>query len=113
MSAARIGKITMKNGGAEIRLIRQERKDEGGAENWQGRIVTCARNIADYSEPGSELCGFVVLGLYSDGANAIGWRYDGKRSPIPRALLPAYVAEVIRTDLVTQVEAVEVFNRSR
>ncbi len=111
MTHARIGRIRMKNGGAEVRLIRNEKKDDGGKENWCGDIVRCARKCAEYSVPDSELVGFVVIGLYSDGCSSVGWRYDPKRSPIPRALLPTYVAEVIRRDLVTHPEAVETFNR--
>lgn len=110
MSAARIGRIRMKNGGAEVRLIRQETPNPDG-ENWRGDIVRCARNIAGHSKPGSELVGFVVLGLFADGATSIGWRYDYERAMVPRAVLPAWIAEVIRRDLITHPEAVETFNR--
>jgi len=111
MGLARIGKVRMKSGGAEVRLIRQERTDAGGTENWRGDILRCAKKCVEYSEPGSELVGFVVLGLYSDGASSVGWRHDPARAVIPRALLPAYVEEIIRRDLVTHPEAVETFNR--
>ena len=111
MAAARIGRIRMKAGGAEVRVIHQERKDDSGKENWRGQIIEGARRIANFSEADSELVGYFVIGLYSDGSSSTGWRYDAKRSPIPRALMPSYVAELIRRDMVTQVEAVEVFNR--
>lgn len=111
MAAARIGRIRLKSGGAEVRLIRQETPDPGD-ENWRGKIIEAARAISGFDEPGSELVGYVVVGLFSDGACSTGWRYDAKRSPIPRALMPAYVAEIIRRDVVTHVEAVETVNRA-
>lgn len=114
MSAARIGKITMKNGGAEDRLIRQALPN--GKENYRGVILEHARTMADQSDPGSTLIGFVMVGLYSDGKSSMGCRYDPKTSPIPTALFPAYIAEIIRRDLITATEAesvaCDVFNRS-
>lgn len=43
MSAARIGKITMKAGGAEVRVIRQETPNAGDS-NWRGEIIKHARH---------------------------------------------------------------------
>lgn len=111
MGLARIGKIKLKAGGAEVRVLHRDSPNLNG-ENWQGEVVKSARAVAGFDEPGSELVGFVVLGLYSDGRTSIGWRYDGNRSPIPRAMLPAYVAEVIRRDIITQTEACDVVNRA-
>lgn len=50
----------------------------------------------------------MVLGFFSDGSVSSGFRWNNKRSPIPRSLMPAYVAEVVRRDLVTSPEAEEV-----
>lgn len=116
MAHARIGRIRMKDGGAEVRVLRQERTDpgiNGGMENWRGDIERCARNCVGYARPDSPLVGFVVVGLFGDGMVSMGWRHDADRSPIPRSLLPAYVAEQIRRDLVTHVETVETYNRLR
>jgi hypothetical protein len=68
------------------------------------------------SWPSCSLVGFCVIGLFSDGAASVGLRWDKKRSPIPTALMPQYIAEVIRRDLITAPEAEEqachVVNRS-
>lgn len=112
MSAARIGKIRMKAGGAEVRLIRQETQDADGSENWRGRILSSARAMADFSEPDRELVGYFVMGMFSDGSVSTGWRYDPARSPLPRALMPAYVAEVVRQDMITEPEACDAVNRA-
>lgn len=112
MGAARIGKIRMKAGGAEVRVLRRDLPNNQGTENYSGKIIECARNIAGYGQPGSELTGFVVLGLYADGATSIGWRYDATASVVPRAMLPGWVSEVLRRDIITHVEAAETYNRA-
>lgn len=112
MGLARIGKIRLKAGGAEVRILRRDTPDDDGRENWRGKIVDNARGIASYSQPDSELVGYFVMGLFSDGSSSVAFRYDPKRSPIPRALLPAYIAEVLRRDMITYGEAVEVVNRT-
>lgn len=99
MSAAKIGKVRLK-GGAELRIIDRVAKDPGG-ENWRGKIVDNARKIAGYDEEDARLVGYFIMGLYSDGTHATAFRYDAKRSPIPRRLLPGYVAEVLREDMIT------------
>lgn len=110
MAAARIGKVRMKEGGTEVRVLQSQRTDPGD-ENYLGEVVKSARKIAEFSEPGSELCGFVVLGLYTDGAHSLGYRYDEVRCAIPAALLPSLVAELIRRDIVTKGQFNAMFER--
>lgn len=113
MSQARIGRIRMKAGGAEVRVIRREAPNYNG-ENYEGKIIEHARNTAAYSTPGRELVGYFILGIYSDRTATTSWRNDPDRSPIPRKLLPAYVAELMRESMITGPkavnEAVDVFN---
>lgn len=104
MSAARIGKIKLKSGGAEVRVLHRDAPNLNG-DNWRGDIVRHAREIAGLGSPGSDLVGFVVIGLFSDGCSSLGYAWDKDRVPVPRTLLPAYVAEVIRRDLITSNEA--------
>jgi len=111
LSAARIGRIRMKTGGAEVRVLRNERKDADGRENWCGEVVRSAKAVASFSEPGAELCGFVVIGLYTDGMHSMGYRLDEKRSVVPGPLLPSYVAELIRQDIVTRRKFDDMFER--
>jgi hypothetical protein len=114
MAAARIGRVRLKSGGTEVRVLRNPLPNDG--ENWRGKVVQHARKVGEYDEPGSVLVGFCVIGLFSDGAASVGLRWDKKRSPIPTALMPQYIAEVIRRDLITAPEAEEqachVVNRS-
>lgn len=112
----RIGKIRMKAGGAEVRVLDRS-ADAANGENWRGMLVRHARDIASYEREDSRLVGFVVIGLFSDGGHSLGFRYDPESSLIPRRLLPAYIEELIRADMVTRPlsndEAVEVFNNQR
>jgi hypothetical protein len=97
----------MKGGGAEIRVLDRARPNLNG-ENWRGKIVESARNIGESGDAGSELVGYVMVGMFSDGTSMVGFAYDAARSPIPRALMPSWVAEVIRRDFITSVEAEDV-----
>lgn len=102
----------MKAGGAELRVLHRPTPDFNGAENWCGKVIEAARSVADYSEPGSELCGYVMLGLYTDGMHSFGYRFDETRSRIPRVLLPALVAELVRRDVVTKGKFEDMFERT-
>lgn len=102
MSQARIGKIRMKAGGAEVRVLHRPQGDQSA------KIIRHAHVIAKMSEPGSELVGFVTIGLFNDGKTSVGCHYDPKTGVVPRAMLPAFVAEIIRRDLITAAEAEEV-----
>ncbi len=106
MAHARIGRVRMKSGGAEVRVFHSPVGPDG--QNWRGKIVEHARKVAEFDEPGSLLVGFCVIGLFSNGTASVGFRYDPNSSPIPRLLLPAYIAELLRRDMVTTPEAEEV-----
>lgn len=99
----------MKNGGAEVRLIRND-KMAAGDEDYRGTILRHARMVADKDEPGSELISCVTIGLFSDGSASVGFRYDPKTCPVPRSLFPTWVAEILRRDMVTDDQARDVFN---
>lgn len=96
MSAARIGKITLKAGGAEVRVLRQALPNDG--ENYRGLLMHHARSMTEDSE---ELIGFVVVGLYASGTYRSGIRVDPE-AVIGRTLLPAYVAEVVRRGVLME-----------
>lgn len=97
---AKIGRVRLKSGGAGLHILDRKTDDPGG-ENWCGKIVENARKMAGYDEEGARLVGYFIMGLYSDGTHSSAFRYDAKRSPIPRRLLPGYVAEVLREDMIT------------
>jgi hypothetical protein len=81
--------------------------DPENPENWRGRLIEHAKRIADYDEPHSKLDGFLVVGLYTDGTTSIGLRIPER---LPRALIPAYISEVLRRDVITEREAERVFD---
>lgn len=81
--------------------------DPAEPENWRGKLVHHAKTIADNDETGSKLDGFAVIGFFSDGSTSIGFRMPER---IPRCLMPAYVAEILRRDVITDHEAERVFD---
>jgi hypothetical protein len=101
--SGRIGKVRMKATGFEFRVITGAADPE---TDFGARLLKCAREIA--TDEG--LAGYVVVGLTEDGGYRCGFRWDAERSPIPRTLFPAYMAEVFRRELVTGPEAEEVFD---
>lgn len=106
---ARIGRIRMKNGGADVRVLNREPVNPNG-EDWRGKIVANARGVADQATDEAPLVGYLVVGLYADGASSVGFRYDYDRCPVPRMLIPAWVAEILRRDMITAPEAADKFN---
>jgi hypothetical protein len=107
--AARIGRIRMKAGGADVRVLDTKRSD-GEGENWRGKIMENARVTADMATDAEPLVGYVVIGVYAGGASTVSFRYDPERSHIPRTLFPAWVEETIRRDMITNREASDTFN---
>jgi hypothetical protein len=106
---ARIGRIRMKNGGADVRVLDRQPINLDG-DDWRGTIVRAARQIAALGTDDQQLVGYFIAGVFSDGTTSTGFRYDPVKCVIPRALFPAWVAEIIRRDLITETEARDVFN---
>lgn len=97
MSHARIGKITLKASGTEVRVLHNPAPNEG--ENWRGTIIQHARMIAEH-QPDNELCGFVIVAMFDDGGYSSSCRM-GPGSRIGRTALPAYVGDIVRRDFIT------------
>lgn len=106
---ARIGRIRMKNGGADVRVLNREPINPEG-EDWRGKIITNAKTIAEQGTDKAPLVGYLVIGMFEDGTYSTGYRYDWERCPVPRVLIPAWIAEIIRTDMIVEVETHKVFN---
>jgi hypothetical protein len=106
---ARLSRVRMKSG-ADLSLLPTPLNfgDPADPENWRGKLVQHAKQIADNDETGSKLDGFIVLGMYSDGSTSIGYRLPDR---LPRCLIPAYAAEILRRDVITDNEAELVFDR--
>jgi hypothetical protein len=106
---ARIARVRMKSGGADVRVL-DRRTDSPNGENWRGKIIENARAVADYDEPNSSLVGYLLIGIFHDGQTSVGFRYDKERCPVPRSLMPAWIAELVRRDMITAPEAADKFN---
>lgn len=105
---ARIGRVKMKQGGADLRIIDGPEHQEGK----EAKLLELARFAADESEPGSTLEGFLIVAFYSDKCRNVLFDLDGDHG-IPRELVPAYVNELIRREVITQAEACDVVNRAK
>lgn len=99
----------MKSGGADVHVINRQ-VDNGDGQDWRGSIVANARKVADVGTEDCPLVGYVVVGMFADGMTSVGFRHDPERCPIPRALMPAWIAEVFRRELIVEPEAADKFN---
>lgn len=107
--AARISRVRMKSGGADVRVLRNHRVEEGG-EDFRGALMQNARRVAEYGDA-TPLAGYVLVGIFDDGSTSVGYRYNFENErAIPRTLLPAWIAEVMRRDLISAEEARSTFD---
>lgn len=106
----RLRSIRYKDGRAALHVLPTPRNDgdPNEPENWRGKLVAHAKGIADQGAPGSELSGFVVIGLFEDGSSSVGFRLPDW---LPVSLAPAFIADLLRRDGLVQREAENVFNR--
>jgi hypothetical protein len=101
--SGRIGKVRMKATGFEFRVIegvRDPSSDIGAKLLEHARVIASAEPVA----------GFAIISFDTDGRYRAGFRWDKELSPIPMCLVPAYVAEVFRRELITGDEAEAVFD---
>lgn len=106
--AVRIRRIRMK-GGADVHVLQNPMPDDlaGTPENWRGKLVQHARSISEQGTESGPLDGYIVIGLFADGASSIAFRMPER---IPACLLPAYVAELLRRDTIVADAAERVFD---
>ena len=104
-NGGRIGKVRMKDTGFEFRVLPgpQEPESDMGAT-----MMRHARAISQW--PG--MVGEIVVGVFEDGSASVGLRWDKEASPVPAALVPSWIAEIIRRDLITAAEAEGVFREN-
>jgi hypothetical protein len=108
--AARIGRIRMKAGGAEVRVL-ASKPGPDGKDDWRGALVRNAKTVAEMGTDADPLAGYVLVGIFCNGGVSVGYRYNfDAPNSIPRRLLPSFVAEVIREDLISGEKAGEKFN---
>ena len=100
---ARIGRVRMKSGGADVHII------EGFAlpdeESPEATLNRSAREAAD----GGGVAAFALTVFMSDGRVLFNWRHTDE-CPIARTLLPEYIGELVRRYALTRHEAEETFD---
>lgn len=101
---ARIRSVRYKDGRAPLTLLPTPMPDNYGTENFRGKLISAAKTVASDDR---DLDGYVVIGLFADGGTNIGFRISNR---IPSTLAPAYIAELMRRDAVTNTEARHVFD---
>jgi hypothetical protein len=106
---ARIGRVRMKNGGADVRVIDRQAVNSDG-EDWRGTLLRNARAVADFATDDVPLIGYLLVGLYADASSSVGFRYDMDRCAVPVSRVPAWVAELLRRDMITKRQAEETFD---
>jgi len=102
---ARIGRVRMKNGGADIHVFRAR---DPGVSDAGTQLLKHAREIVETAED-DRLVGHILVGLFSSGKTSTGFRYDPETFPVPRALFPVWFADILRRELITRSEAIGVF----
>ena len=101
-NGGRIGKVRMKDTGFEFRVLSGPTEPES---DMGATMMRHARGISQWPD----MVGEVVLGVFADGSASLGFRWDDNRSPVPRALVPSWITEIVRRELVTDIAAEGVF----
>ncbi|KQN09831.1 hypothetical protein ASE85_02535 [Sphingobium sp. Leaf26] len=106
----RLRRIRFKDGRAPIEVLHTPQDFDFGdkAESLRGALMGCAKAVVGFDRSDAALDGFIVLGFFDNGTRSLGFRMPAR---IPRELLPAYVAEILRTDVITEKEATTVFDQ--
>lgn len=94
-------------GGADLIILPGGKERDGG---FSEAVVSHANRIAEFDEPSDPLVATLVIGLYEKGTASVGWRCDNRRIPVPLSLLPAWIGEIVRRDIIVEGEAREIFD---
>ena len=106
----RLRRVRMKAGGADVRVM-TSKPGPDGKDDWRGALVRNAKAVAEMGTQADPLAGYVLVGIFRNGGVSVGYRYNSEEpNSIPRRLLPSFVAEVIREDMISGEKAREVFN---
>jgi hypothetical protein len=92
--------------GADVHIMRQPEP----RDNRQGELLRHAKLVADASEDHDPLVGHLIVGFFKSGKTTVGIFHDPDTCPIPRALVPSWLAEIARRDLIIDAEATDVFH---
>lgn len=108
--AARIGRVRMKDG-ATVHVLPQPNMPIEDEEDYRAALVRNARAVAEQGTDDDPLVGYVLIGIYDSGMTSVDFRYfTGNANAIPRSLIPAWIEEICRRELITSIEAEERFD---
>jgi len=100
----RLRSVRYKDGRAPLLLLHNP-----DAIDLMGTLQDHARFIAGESNSTGRLDGFIIIGLFDDGSSSIGCRIPER---LPSCLIPAYIEELMRRDMVTEPAAKKEFDRN-
>jgi hypothetical protein len=101
---ARIGRVRMKSGGADVRVIEGFRVPDDD----ESPAATLHRTARELTAEG-QVAAFVIAAFMTDGRVSFNWRYTDD-CPMARTLMPPYIAELTRRYVLTREEASQRFN---
>jgi hypothetical protein len=102
---ARIGRVRMKNGGADVRVIEGFSPPKAEAESVAGAMLRASRDMAEEGPIGA----FLTVAFTESGGVLFNWKYTAECG-LSRTLMVPYIAELARRYLLTREEASECFN---
>ena len=98
--AARVSRVRMKAGGADVRIMVTPPKLGSASE----ALLQSARHIVSEQDEESTLEGYAVIALYSDGMKNLCYDFSGDHG-VPVELLPAYMTELMRRVATDKIAA--------
>jgi hypothetical protein len=93
----------MKDTGFEFRVI------SGPPEPGNDMGATMMRHARTISQ-WQGMVGSIVIGVFDDGKTSVAFRWDDESCPVPRSMVPSWLAEIARRELITGIEAETVFD---
>lgn len=99
-----ISRVRMKDGGADVHVLGRNVADLSPRA---AQMVDYARRAITVLQ--GDIAGFVIVAWDPEGLNTVGADMSGQNL-IPRSLLPSWVADVVRRELVTAPEIREIVN---
>ncbi len=96
--AARVRRVRMKSGGADVCVLSAPPKLNELSE----ALLQTARHIVTEQDENSTLEGYAVIALYADGQKNLCYDLTGNHG-VPVELLPAYMSELMRRVSVQRI----------
>ncbi len=103
VARTRIGRVTMKNGGADVRVLRP--RSDGDRAKIDYLIRTAFERFESY---GMEVAGMALV-IWSDNGSSTCCSHRGERDHIPTLLVPDFVRNCLLSSRIEQ-QAIALIN---